>query len=114
MLEAAMQNAREPAAPVAQTGQIRQNVQLWLRALGHLIALKDPAHDERIDQVFRIGLAEPDSAAVIDFLNLIGRWKPQRMEKAIWGLLQHKSKPVRGLGLASAAQPSATSATAPG
>jgi hypothetical protein len=96
VLEAALQNAREPAAPVAQTGQIRQNVQLWLRALGHLIALKDPAHDERIDQVFRIGLAEPDSAAVIGFLNLIGQWKPQRMEMANWGLLQHKSKPVRG------------------
>ena len=82
--------------PYTREGLLRQELQARRRALQHLIALNDPGHDPRIAQELRRGLAEPQAEAVVDFLNLAGRWKPQRLEQDVWGLLQHKSKPVRG------------------
>ena len=67
----------------------------WQTALGHLIALRDPAHDQRIEAELVVGLAGPGIEEIIATLRLAGRWDAKRIEEHIWSLLAHKSKQVR-------------------
>jgi len=83
-------------APYARTSRFKAEMKLRQSALQYLIALNDPAQDARIEQELRQSLAEPDGESIVNFLGLAARWRPQRLEGDIWGLMQHKSKPVRG------------------
>lgn len=61
----------------------------------HLITINDGSLDQRILTELESGLAANDSGGVIAFLALAAKWDLKRMQEKVWGLLEHKSKPVR-------------------
>lgn len=80
---------------LAKASRAKDRLRLRQRALQHLIALGEAFTEGRIERELRAGLTEADAQMVIEFLNLVSRWKPQPLEGDVWGLLQHKSRPVR-------------------
>ncbi|MCY2968099.1 MAG: DUF4132 domain-containing protein, partial [Planctomycetota bacterium] len=66
-----------------------------LTALGYLVDWNLPEHSALLAERIEAGFGDKDSAMVIRFIQLAGRWQPTQLEPALWKLFEHKSKPVR-------------------
>lgn len=52
-------------------------------------------YDKLIEASLNDGLTGNDPSEIVQFIGLIGRWKPERFTESLWKLFEHKSKPVR-------------------
>lgn len=75
--------------------KLRGVVRTHVAAVEQLIVRGDGSQDARIQAELEGGLAGVDGESVIAFLTLAGKWDIHRVVEKVWGLLEHKSKPVR-------------------
>lgn len=93
VLDSAVGALGQQALPAVLAVLERKKSSATAGALKHLIAFKDPAHDETILACFHRGLTEGDNP--MEYVTLAGRWDVCRLEEPLWKLLGHKSKPLR-------------------
>jgi hypothetical protein len=84
----------EAGVPVLMAGLECSDTRPRFAALSQLVALGGEAHDAVIEKAIRRGFEE-QAGAVIQCLGIAARWRPARVEDALWALLEHTSKPVR-------------------
>jgi hypothetical protein len=84
----------EAGLPVLMAGLAHEDTRPRFAALAQLVAMGGETHDAVIEQAIRRGL-EGEPGAIIQCLAIAARWRPARIEDALWKLMEHSSKPVR-------------------
>jgi hypothetical protein len=95
VLDAAIEMHKEAAAPAAVMATEHPYAPTRRAALQHLMTWPKLGHEALIRQRLSTGLIDSDAKEVVQFIGLIGRWKPAMFEEELWKLFDHKSKPVR-------------------
>lgn len=94
-LDELVQEHAEKAAPAAVLAAGHGWHATRRSALTHLIAWPQLKHDDVIEARLAEGLKLKEPQEVVQYIGLIGRWKPERFGEALWQLFEHHSKPVR-------------------
>jgi hypothetical protein len=95
VVNAAVEHLGRKALPAVLIALERGSAPLKLAVLPHLAALDDGSHRGLLQAEIRRGFQETDSALVLKFLAVAGRWDLRAVLEDLWALLEHKSKPVR-------------------
>jgi hypothetical protein len=95
VLDAAVQKLGRDALLLLEACFATEQPEVQLRALHHWSGLRVPGDTESIANKLRQLFACEDAASVARAIRLAGDLAPEAVEKDIWSLLSHKSKPVR-------------------
>jgi hypothetical protein len=104
LLDAAVQAMGEEAMPALLRGIDDEEEAVRKCAVSHLIKLDDGSRTELIKAAFELGIEEALALSpqqyqpwksVIEWLNLVAKWRPVVVESTLWVFCDHKSKLVR-------------------
>jgi uncharacterized protein DUF4132/HEAT repeat protein len=93
VVDAVAQTLKQEGLPAFQAALKTNDPELALSTLPHLMALGDHSQDDLICQTLQRGIQE--SSKAVRFVTLAAQWNVPLLAESLWGLLVHKSKPVR-------------------
>jgi len=95
VLDAAIEKLGREALPLLEACFATEQGEVQLRALHHWSGLRVAADTENLADKLRKAFASEDASSVARAVRFAGDLVPEAVEKELWSLLSHKSKPVR-------------------
>jgi Domain of unknown function (DUF4132) len=95
VLDAAVQKLGRDALALLEACFATEQPEVQLRALHHWSGHRVPGDTESVANKLRQLFASEDAASVARAIRLAGELVPEAVEKELWSLFSHKSKPVR-------------------